>query len=181
MRRTQCTGPTPPGFEAMLEWWRNDVHDFEHVVRAIFDSEYSIYFMCQSYGEQWNQEGAPGYGEDASGPLELFQRTSTMPNNHYYRYNLSNSHYDRNGRQTLGLNDWHTATEADWIDLGYFDGNDSEVYSGWHIPFQPEWMNALAGNAAYDNAQAHQALQERPMTQGDMVTIAPIPAGQRSR
>ena len=97
-------GPKPPGFDAMCDEWMNDAMAFERVSLAIFGSHYAICFLCQSYGEQWNQKGAPGYRTDMSGPVELFYRTSTMPTDHYFRYDLTNNHYDRRGaRRSLSM------------------------------------------------------------------------------
>ena len=116
--RCAYAGPAPLGFDAMVDSWMNDTHAFERVVRSIFGGTYTICFFCQSYGEQWGQEGAPGYLQDASGPIEVFSHHSTMPADHYFRFDLTNNHYDRQGRQTLTINDWHTATQADWVDRG---------------------------------------------------------------
>ena len=142
-------------------------------MRALCGSHYNMCFLCQSYGEQFHQEGAPGYGEDASGPLELFMRCSTMPTDQYQRYNLTNNHYDREGRQTLTINNWHTAQGEDWVDKGYFDASGSVVYGGWHLPFDPSWMGVFGGQTGYGAPVASQALQAQPM-QMDMLNMTPI-------
>ena len=164
-------GPKPPGFDALVAEWMYDPKAFERVCRAIFGSYYAICFLCQSYGDQWDQPGAPGYGTDASGAIQLFHRTSTMPTDHNFQYDLTNNHYDRAGRQTITINDWHEAREADWVDRGYLDGTGHEAYGGWHLPFDPSWHGVLGGTTGYGGPNADQALQGVPMQMG-MLSIS---------
>ena len=112
---------------------------FEKIVRAMAGQQpYHYVLFMQSYGPTYGKEEPPAeLYSDASGPLHVYVRDSTMETDHWDMWHLTDNYADPTyGSQNYDLNNWHKASMKDWIYKGMRDYSQHLHFKGWALPKQ---------------------------------------------
>ena len=114
-----------------------DTKAFEKILRAMAgDEPYHYVLFMQSYGPTYGVEEPPAEQySDASGPLHVYDRVSTMDDDVWEHWYLTDNYVDPTyGSQSYHLNNWHQASMRDWFYKGQRDYSQHHDFKGWALP-----------------------------------------------
>ena len=132
-------GPLPMTPE-VIYLLSQDSHGFEKLLRASAGHEvYHYLIFFQSYGPNWGEEWTEDERyTDATGPLHVYHKTSDMPCDLWYFWNITNNYEDPiYGAQPYTINSLHTAPLQDWRYMGKKDYSSHAQFKGWSL--DPLW------------------------------------------
>ena len=132
-------GPRPTGLHKTLETYTDMEHLFERIAYSWFGPDYTYMLFMPSYGPEHEVPTSPYYKRDNRGPLNVYERSSDMPIDHWYFYRIT----DNPDKDTpdainhLGINDWHKATIDQWTASKYTMNGISGQRESWHLKYTP--------------------------------------------
>ena len=123
---------TPEDIQALYE----DEHAFEKVLKAMADGRpYHYMLIMQSYGPSYGEEVDRDRWTDASGPLHVYERLSTMPADHWNFWTITdNDDEPMRGSQSYTINTWWQAPSMHWRWQECRDYTRHPYFAGWAIP-----------------------------------------------
>ena len=149
-------GETMPTKE--LQKLYDDPYAFEKVTKAMSGGLYTIAYVFQSYGPQYNNWKSQGYGVDASGPLHVYFRHSHDSDDHYHFYWLTSNDQDpEHGSQRYTINNWYEARGHQWYYRGTVSYGICNKYKGYHL-------SSVQSDSTMDDQEASSVLA--PMGRG---------------
>ena len=123
---------TPSELRAIYE----DEYAFEKLLKAMAAGRpYHYMLIMQSYGPTYGEEvDGPRYS-DASGPLHFYERLSTMDDDKWNFWHITDNPQDpMTGSQRYTINTWWQASSRDWHWQGMRDYSQHGNFRGWHLP-----------------------------------------------
>ena len=113
-----------------------DIHAFEKVLKAMAgERAYHYILVMASYGPTYGELVDGDISSDASGPLHFYERLSTMGDNKWHFWHISDNSGDPiRGSQNYTINSWWKASSKDWYWQGERDYSEHPSYKGWHMP-----------------------------------------------
>ena len=164
-----------------------DTHAFEKIVRAMAGAKpYHYVLFMQSYGPTYGNEEPPAARfSDASGPLHVYDRVSTMEDDHWEHWHLTNNYDDPTyGSQSYDINNWYKASMRDWFYKGTRDYSQHLHFRGWALPKQVPIVPCVLPEP--NAPEAIEALSPPgPVVMGEVISYAAVeqvesPASRRT-
>ena len=129
-----------------------DAHAFEKMLRGMADDKpYHYVIFMQSYGPTYGHEEPPAEKfSDRSGPLLVYDRVSSMEDDVWEHWYLTDNFLDPYGSQTYHINTWYQASTRDWFYKGlreYHLREYSQHFKGWALPQQAPLLTPIVANA----------------------------------